>query len=103
MIRRWRSCSLKRWRSNRKAMKCLMRWITKSNPMFLPFGGCRKSGVSHLNKPKGECKMVVQVGILGFAHGHVSAYCEEWKNLDYGVSVAAGWDHDANRLEKAVG
>lgn len=46
--------------------------------------------------------MAVHVGILGFAHGHVNAYCEEWRNPDLGVSVEAGWDHDANRLEQAV-
>ncbi|BBH20556.1 hypothetical protein Back11_19010 [Paenibacillus baekrokdamisoli] len=43
----------------------------------------------------------IGVGILGFAHGHVHAYCEEWKNPDYGVKVLAGWDHDALRLDTA--
>lgn len=41
------------------------------------------------------------VGVLGFAHGHVSAYCEAWKQEQHGVRVIAGWDHDAARLDKA--
>lgn len=45
---------------------------------------------------------IIGVGILGFAHGHVNAYCEEWKQNDMGVRVVAGWDHDAARLEAAV-
>lgn len=46
--------------------------------------------------------MAVQVGILGFAHGHVGAYCHEWKRRpELGISVVAGWDHDANRLGDA--
>jgi predicted dehydrogenase len=45
----------------------------------------------------------VKVGILGFAHGHVNAYCTKWReNPGWGVDAAAGWDHDAVRLEKAV-
>ncbi|WP_188530505.1 Gfo/Idh/MocA family protein [Paenibacillus abyssi] len=43
----------------------------------------------------------IGVGILGFAHGHVNAYCEEWGKLEHGVKVTAGWDHDAKRLETA--
>ncbi len=47
--------------------------------------------------------MSIQVGILGFAHGHVHAYCREWRQApDLGVRVTAGWDHDAERLEKAA-
>ncbi|MBP1993343.1 Gfo/Idh/MocA family protein [Paenibacillus eucommiae] len=47
-------------------------------------------------------KTTMRIGILGFAHGHVNAYCEEWsKHPEYGITVAAGWDHDAIRLEKA--
>jgi predicted dehydrogenase len=47
--------------------------------------------------------MSVQIGILGFAHSHVNSYCEEWKgNSAYQISVAAGWDHDSARLQKAV-
>lgn len=39
----------------------------------------------------------VQVGILGFAHGHVNAYCTGWRRPDLGVRVVAGWDHDEAR------
>lgn len=47
--------------------------------------------------------MAIQVAILGFAHGHVNAYCTEWRNNpDMGVAVVAGWDHDASRLEAAA-
>lgn len=41
------------------------------------------------------------VGILGFAHGHVNSYCEEWKRPEQGIRVIAGWDRDPERLEKA--
>ncbi len=45
----------------------------------------------------------VDIGILGFAHGHVNAYCARWRACpEMGVRVVAGWDHDAARLEKAV-
>ncbi|WP_219837395.1 Gfo/Idh/MocA family protein [Paenibacillus sp. R14(2021)] len=46
-------------------------------------------------------KATIGVGILGFAHGHVNAYCEAWSRTDMGVSVVAGWDHDIARLEAA--
>ena len=47
--------------------------------------------------------MTIKIGILGFAHGHVNLYCREWRNAhEPGVSVQAGWDHDAERLENAV-
>ena len=47
--------------------------------------------------------MPIGVGILGFAHGHVNAYCTRWRdNPGLGIRVAAGWDHDANRLEKTT-
>jgi predicted dehydrogenase len=43
--------------------------------------------------------MTIQVGIMGFAHGHVGAYCTQWLgNPDQGVVLAAGWDHDGARL-----
>ena len=47
--------------------------------------------------------MSVAVGILGFAHGHVNAYCRRWAD-DFAddVRVVAGWDHDAARLAQAV-
>lgn len=45
----------------------------------------------------------MKVGILGFAHGHVGMYCGRWrKEPELGVEVAAGWDHDAARLQHAV-
>ena len=46
--------------------------------------------------------MAVNVGILGFAHGHVNSYCTVWrKDESLGVRVLAGWDHDAARAGKA--
>jgi predicted dehydrogenase len=43
--------------------------------------------------------MTIKVGILGFAHGHVNAYCNQWRdNPGLDISVVAGWDHDATRL-----
>ncbi len=48
--------------------------------------------------------MTVKVGILGFAHGHVNAYCAQWRDHpEYGVKVVAGWDHDAARLARNAG
>jgi predicted dehydrogenase len=52
-----------------------------------------------------EMKMTerVNVGILGFAHAHVNAYCTKWReNPGWGVDVVAGWDHNKERLETAV-
>lgn len=47
--------------------------------------------------------MGLGVGILGFAHGHVNAYCARWRqNPESGVDVVAGWDHDRERLAGAV-
>ncbi len=45
----------------------------------------------------------IKVGILGFAHGHVNAYCTQWRDRpELGVDVIAGWDHDNKRLANAV-
>ncbi|MEF3312025.1 Gfo/Idh/MocA family oxidoreductase [Paenibacillus sp. GYB004] len=44
----------------------------------------------------------VRIGVLGFAHGHVSTYCSEWNNSELGIQVVAGWDHDPARLRKAA-
>ncbi|MCJ7838131.1 MAG: Gfo/Idh/MocA family oxidoreductase, partial [Burkholderiales bacterium] len=45
----------------------------------------------------------VNIGILGFAHGHVNAYCNRWReHPEMDVRVIAGWDHDAARLTQAV-
>lgn len=42
----------------------------------------------------------MNVGILGFAHGHVGMYCARWKQEpEMGITVVAGWDHDAARAE----
>jgi len=39
-----------------------------------------------------------RIGILGFAHGHVGAYCARWREQpELGARVVAGWDHDADR------
>ncbi len=44
----------------------------------------------------------VRVGILGFAHGHVRTYCDEWREDPLiGVRVVAGWDHDNGRAGAA--
>lgn len=43
--------------------------------------------------------MTIKVGVLGFAHGHVNAYCGQWRDRpEMGVSVKAAWDHDLLRL-----
>ena len=47
--------------------------------------------------------MSLNVGILGFAHGHVGGYLGTWKeHPEYGVTVVAGWDHDAERLRQSA-
>jgi len=47
--------------------------------------------------------MSIGVGILGFAHGHVGAYLNAWRQTPaMGVRAIAGWDHDADRLHSAV-
>ena len=46
----------------------------------------------------------VNVGILGFAHGHVGTYCNRWRaHPDMGVRLSAGWDHDAERRRQGCG
>ncbi|MFH1571775.1 MAG: Gfo/Idh/MocA family oxidoreductase, partial [Gemmatimonadota bacterium] len=40
------------------------------------------------------------IGILGFAHGHVNAYCTQWRqDPAHGIDLLAGWDHDPARLK----
>jgi predicted dehydrogenase len=47
--------------------------------------------------------MTIKIAVLGFAHSHVSTYCEEWrKRPEIGIIVAAGYDQDSKRLEKAA-
>ncbi len=42
----------------------------------------------------------MKVGIMGFAHGHVNAYCNVWRDRpELGVEVVAAWDHDQQRLQ----
>ncbi|HEX7434589.1 MAG TPA: Gfo/Idh/MocA family oxidoreductase [Anaerolineaceae bacterium] len=46
--------------------------------------------------------MAIGIGILGFAHGHVNAYCTEWQqDPRHDIKVVAGWDDDPARLESA--
>ncbi|MCL2159357.1 MAG: Gfo/Idh/MocA family oxidoreductase, partial [Oscillospiraceae bacterium] len=51
--------------------------------------------------------MAINVGILGFAHGHVMAYGGQWaSHPEMGVNILKGWDADAGRAEnscKALG
>jgi predicted dehydrogenase len=45
--------------------------------------------------------MNIRVGILGFAHGHVNAYCSQWtQNQEHQIDLVAAWDHDPARLAK---
>jgi predicted dehydrogenase len=47
--------------------------------------------------------MATGIGILGFAHGHVQAYCTKWRdNPEWGVKAVAGWDHDDARIKQAA-
>ena len=40
----------------------------------------------------------LKIGILGFAHVHLDAYCRVWReDRAHGIHVACGWDHDAGR------
>lgn len=48
--------------------------------------------------------MSVNVGILGFAHGHVGGYGPQWAaHPELGVTVTAGWDHNADRAKANAG
>ncbi|MEI6082742.1 MAG: Gfo/Idh/MocA family oxidoreductase [Verrucomicrobiota bacterium] len=42
----------------------------------------------------------MNLGILGFAHGHVGMYIGEWRKRD-DVQLVAGWDHDVERAKKS--
>jgi predicted dehydrogenase len=45
----------------------------------------------------------INVGVLGFAHGHVMAFGGEWmKNPEMGVRITKGWDADTGRAENSV-
>lgn len=44
---------------------------------------------------------MINVAILGFAHGHIGAITREWlAHSEYGVKPVCGWDHDAERGRK---
>jgi predicted dehydrogenase len=45
----------------------------------------------------------MKIGILGFAHAHVNAYCRQWRERpELGMTVAAGWDPDPARARQAA-
>ncbi len=45
---------------------------------------------------------MVNIGVLGFAHGHISAIAGEWiKTPGHGVRLVCGWDHDETRCKKS--
>lgn len=45
----------------------------------------------------------MNLGILGFAHGHCGIYCTQWReHPELGIEVVAGWDHDGERLARAA-
>ena len=45
---------------------------------------------------------MINIGILGFAHGHIGAIANQWKaHPEFGVTLACGWDHDAERGKKS--
>lgn len=47
--------------------------------------------------------MSVKIAILGFAHGHVSTYVDQWvARPELGVTIVSGWDHDNTRLSDAA-
>lgn len=44
----------------------------------------------------------INIGILGFAHGHVNMYCDQWRaHPELGVRVLAGWDRDPARAAES--
>jgi predicted dehydrogenase len=48
--------------------------------------------------------MALKLAVLGFAHGHVNAYCQQWSaRPELGITVAAAWDHDTDRLRQTAG
>ena len=54
----------------------------------------------HLTSIKKEKIKMAKVGIIGFAHGHVFRFGGEWiRHPEYGVEIAGGWDHDAERAK----
>ena len=46
--------------------------------------------------------MPLNVAILGIAHGHVGAYCDEWRKMpDHPIELVGLWDHDVARAGAA--
>jgi len=44
----------------------------------------------------------MNIAVLGFAHGHVGVYCEQWRtHFADDARLVAGWDHDAQRAATA--
>jgi len=46
--------------------------------------------------------MMLGIGVLGMAHGHVGSYCTQWRRWPDRVRLIAVWDHDAARAAKAA-
>ena len=45
---------------------------------------------------------MINVGVIGFAHGHVMSYGQNWlDHPELGVKITAGWDHDAERCKNS--
>ena len=45
---------------------------------------------------------MVNVGVMGFAHGHIMAFGREWaEHPEYGVRLTGGWDSDEKRRKSA--
>ena len=45
----------------------------------------------------------MKIAVLGFAHGHVNSYCNQWRdNPEMDIQVVKGWDHDQTRLSAAA-
>ena len=45
---------------------------------------------------------MINVGVLGFAHGHIMAFGKVWQeHPEYGVRIAGGWDCDPDRRRQS--
>jgi predicted dehydrogenase len=46
--------------------------------------------------------MPINLAILGFAHGHVGVYCEQWLRMPgHPIRLVGAWDHDPGRVAAA--
>jgi predicted dehydrogenase len=52
-------------------------------------------------KPAAIKDMPINLAILGLAHGHVGAYCDQWIKQPHDIRITAVWDHDATRATAA--